>query len=523
MRIRVGWTAAFLFASASATLAIAPPTVRIDDWNNDGVEDCNGTDQVDDTVCLQNAINAGRPTNAFPNYGTVEATSGARYLVSGTLTLRRAFGGVISGNGAVIEWRGTDPNVPLFLLEDTQQLEIRDLQIKSSPSFPLQTAFEFTNAPDDAPNPTWNVAPIANIIRHVYVQGTNLGGLEYGVRFSNRYGIDANNDQSTIADSTFANFSRAGISIEHTQSHQHRFFAVNAYAAGGNQTVCKDESAYDSAGTVCGASFVRLAGGGFSSVGGYRNGMRNAEYYLLSIYSPVTIIDSNSEGAARFLKTASGAAWFGHQVSVLGGRFAVNDLAPDGKVVEWNRQGPLSISGMVIDGNWPGPSNPVISFTPPGPPVGFTTNEGKLNVSSVYFHLNNSHTWDAIVLGTYGQFNGTGNMCFDTARGAVPCTGVAAGVGNVAGGLKVGTKGTRAAQVVCGNTDVDPPNIAKDSTGTATKPVADLAPNDACTCSPRADWDDDLILKYCYATAGTLNVKIYNAGQSATNAGQQPV
>lgn len=78
--------------------------------------------------------------------------------------------------------------------------------------------------------------------------------------------------------------------------------------------------------------------------------------------------------------------------------------------------------------------------------------------------------------------------------------------------------------VRCGNVSVDPPNIATTATsGTATSAVTNLEANAACACSPRADWNDDLIMKHCYATAGNLNVILYNNSGGALDAAAQTV
>jgi hypothetical protein len=54
-------------------------------------------------------------------------------------------------------------------------------------------------------------------------------------------------------------------------------------------------------------------------------------------------------------------------VTILGGRFAVNDVAPDGQVVHYRRQGPLSVYGLTVDGCLPaGASAPRFFFDPDG-------------------------------------------------------------------------------------------------------------------------------------------------------------
>lgn len=62
-----------------------------------------------------------------------------------------------------------------------------------------------------------------------------LGYLRYGVRFSKRFGIDEDNDQSTITNTAIYNVTDAAISIEHSQSQGHHFYGVKATGARGTR------------------------------------------------------------------------------------------------------------------------------------------------------------------------------------------------------------------------------------------------------------------------------------------------
>lgn len=79
------------------------------------------------------------------------------------------------------------------------------------------------------------------------------------------------------------------------------------------------------------------------------------------------------------------------------------------------------------------------------------------------------------------------------------------------------------AQAVCGNVGIDPPSIGGLASGEGTGSFTGLAANDACTCSPRSTWDDDLIFTGCYAAADTLKVRLYHAASGNLNAGSVTV
>jgi hypothetical protein len=133
---RAGWLLALAILWFWASARRGQMVINVDDYyNNDGTYRCNGFDEIDDADCWQNAINAAKAGPGYPFFGTPEATAKATYIISNTLLLNSAFGGEINGNGALLAWRRPRlPDRPLLLLEDTQQLKIRNLKIASQPA-----------------------------------------------------------------------------------------------------------------------------------------------------------------------------------------------------------------------------------------------------------------------------------------------------------------------------------------------------------------------------------------------------
>ncbi len=403
-----------------ATNCTVTPSTCVVNGTSIKVDNCGavGDGVSDDTACWQAALDAAKAPGGVV-FGTIEATAGKTYVLTDTVVLNSAFGGVIQGNGAILQWKGTDSTKSMLRFEDTQQLVITNLLLESSPSFPLHTGIEFTNAPGNT------VAPIANIVDHVIMDGTVGFGLSYGIRFSNRYGLDGNNDQSTIRDSTIYNVALAAISIEHSQSKQHRFMNVNATGADTNYPTTPlvvDNS----------ANYVRLIAGSFSSIGGYHGAFGDAEYYISGPYDPITIIDSNAENCARLLRSDPGNAWFPTPVNVTGGRFAVNQLAADGRIVDWHRQGPLTIRGTLFDGTWPGSTNPTLYFNAPPPIPGQTTSQAQFEVSGVTFDMVKGSlspsAWDTVVGSANARIYSHGNLCGDVVNSRSDrCMGIAGG------------------------------------------------------------------------------------------------
>jgi hypothetical protein len=378
--------------------------------NGAGGSDALDCRAADATECWQQAIRGAMPEKG-PYFAGLTAQKGATYIIRDTLTIESAYGGTIDGNGSVLEWRGP-PDRPMFLVKNTQQVRFVNLRILVLT--PLESAFEFTKAPYGK-DPARNVAPSLNVIDSVRIEGIKLGNLRYGIRFSKRYGIDEDNDQSTIISTAIYNVTEAAISIEHSQSQHHHFYAVKAAGAPGNKN----------------ASFVRADGGSFSSLGGFHGTFGGAVYSISSVYGTDLIVDEDSEGSARFIRTPSGSASFPFPVHVVGGRFSVDGVAADGKFIDFNRMGPLSIDGLRVSGNTPpGAAHPVISFLPD--PVN-GKGQGKLAVRNLAFTTPDSASWDVLMINSATAVNSGGNTCTD-ARGAITsCRGLAGGISNLGG------------------------------------------------------------------------------------------
>ena len=114
--------------------------------------------------------------------------------------------------------------------------------------------------------------------------------------------------------------------------------------------------------------------------------------------------------------------------------------------------------------------------------------------------------------------SGTGNIYY--------CTGTNPTATYTLASALVQTTNTAVAVVAkCGNVSMDPASTASNATGTATATVTGLAANDVCVCTPRTDFNDDVLLKGCYGTTNTLNLRFYVAsgGANPTDAAAQTV
>ncbi|MBN8281151.1 MAG: hypothetical protein J0M16_11120 [Gammaproteobacteria bacterium] len=343
----------------------------------------------DDTGCWQRALVAAQPEATKPAFFGVEARPRI-YRLTDTLVIHGALGGVIDGKGAILEWWGPADR-PAFLVTNSQQLRFRDLRIRARK--PLQAGFEFAKRRYTEANRNLWVAPSQNYLDHIRIDAVGLNDLRYGIRFSKRYGIDEDNDQATFDAVTIANVTVAAISIEHSQSQAHNIREVRASGAPGNTN----------------AAFIRATGGSFDVWGGTRTGFRGAVYDLTGVNGADTIIGENAEACARLVRTPRGAAGFPFPVTFYGGRFAVDEIAPDGRWVDFHRFGPLALVGMSIDGT---PKvQPRVRFWPWPPGGGYS--RGQLTLQGVAFSYAGSALADPVEASPYAAVNSTSHLCQD--------------------------------------------------------------------------------------------------------------
>jgi len=524
------------------------PTVYLKDFNCQSQP--KGPNPIPDKDCWQQAIDCATSGTKF---GTVVATAGMNYQISDTLCLKSVTTGVIEGNGATLTWTDTtpDPLKPLIFLAEAEEMKIQDLTLKADSSHPLNTAILSVNT-------TGGLVTTRNILEHVRINGTNNGGLQFGVRYAGPSSftgtplgvlVDEMNDQSTFMDVEILQVEQAAISLEHSQSMGHRLINVTASSTSNATDSC----------------FVEVTGGYFTSYGGTRTDFTGAEFRIGGIQHGVSIIDSNSEGCKRFI---DGTGWDTNTrpVQVIGGRFAVDNVASDGYVINYERRGPVSIHGLQLTGSPAvGGVQPKFRFSPAA------GGDMQVEVSGCRFGSQNSISWDPISISGNVRLVAHGNSCRPNIGGgdiAEPCIGNAAGIAtfgspastsgvlrvpnndgltardstnvnnvNVAklnasneaelgdathatgapGGLKIGS-GTLLTKAICGTASIDPTNaINANSTLVVSGTANGLLAQDSCSCSPRTEWDDDVIMKACYAGTNLLSVRLYKSGSGNVN------
>jgi hypothetical protein len=375
---------------------------------------------VDDTACWQRAI-----SEAGQN-GTLAASSGKLYRISRTISVCNGIDGVVDGHGAILEWVGP-VDAPMFLVVNSYHMLFRNFTIRARSPHRLQTAIEFASAKSNPPalECFGSARPASkNSVEHVEVQGEGLNDVMYGVRVTNRYGYDANNDMTRIVDSNFSNITVAAVSIETTQAHQNVLLDVTGYGAPGNR-----------------GCFLHAGSGFVSSSGGFQGLWGKAAFCLDGGYGPFSITNPNSEGSARLVSVGEVGDVASYPVSVIvsGGRFAADAMDRDSYVISFNRLGTLIVRGLRVDGGRPRGVYPAISIQP-----GRTTGSPALVsavVEGVVFFMNASNSWNTLVAAPWADVWEHGNICLNEQGLATNCKqGRGPDGSDLRSGMREGTK-----------------------------------------------------------------------------------
>jgi len=290
----------------------------------------------DQTAAWQTVLDANQFTaNGQLRFGKVVGEPMREYTISDTLVINGTRGGVIDFQSSVFKWTGPS-NKPMFLLS-TQQLKMENLQVW--PSTPLESVIETAKQ-------VGGIATSRNEFSNMRFDGVTAGQMQFGYRFTTRYGVDEDNDQSLIRGGAVLNATAACMSIEHSQSQAHRFEGVRTSGVG----------------ALASAVRLGLTGGSFQSFGGTQTNFDAVFDILGGVNGSVTIQDCNVEASKKLLRTPDDVAGFPVPVNIFGGRYSIDGIDATGRFIDFNRIGKLMIHGLLVEG--PGVVAPILRFWP---------------------------------------------------------------------------------------------------------------------------------------------------------------
>lgn len=281
---------------------------------------------ADDTTALQNAINNCHivllPDGGFKITATLAIDERSGLVLRGTGM--RGFNngtGLTGGLGSVIIWAGNTTD-PAIKVTGSADVTIDQVKIFAQTSSPLDTGIRYETKTGrlNTHNALRNVGVFSDGI---------LGSLHYGVRFVAGTGGDANNDQGMFDYLTLAGYDTAGIDINHAQSVDHRFYNLIIGSGVGTTTY----------------GITAATGATFSVYGGGGGGHSGADFNVRgTAFSPITISDFHTENSAHFLITQGGTPInAAGGVTLIGCSFTDGSVAANGRVIDFETQGPLTI------------------------------------------------------------------------------------------------------------------------------------------------------------------------------------
>ncbi|MBW3625124.1 MAG: hypothetical protein KY468_17140 [Armatimonadetes bacterium] len=361
------------------------------------------------TPVVRRVLQEIKATRKAHGYGVWDARvilPRGRYEADGTIDVVGMKGLTISGEtpyGVHLSWNGpsyfgsslrprnVDAITPLFFFGSSADVRVENLSISASPDRPLDCIFQMANIgtlPGEA-----EVSATAINFRRCHADGTRAYGIHLGWQWAgptdftidDRTGLpvpagsknstlekkrtaladgrairyhDANNDLSSVEHSSVLNCSRAGASIEHSQSLTHWFRQWGANGASDFDAPYKARDASGKPVTRYPRVMpygIRCLSGSFRHEGGGIGYARRANYLLLTPSEGYNIHNTTSEDSRAFLRV--GVPWCGDaqsRIAVTGhNRFDCNRIYDEEEDAKWDGTAKHPSDGnYVIEAYW---------------------------------------------------------------------------------------------------------------------------------------------------------------------------
>jgi hypothetical protein len=298
------------------------------------------------------------PTITLSKSGTTILGPCGQFNVTGSINIYNPPAGQMSGfqwhgcgasftpgAGTQFAWAGNSTD-PLLDLRGVRESQFTNFSIASTPAQPLAEGIRLETV--------FGGISTNRGFRNILVYATNTGGLGKGFRWCTgtacgNAGGDANNDLDYLENVLVENYDTCAYSIEGTQSKTHTF--MNSSFEGLPPT---------SQSGVC------TTAGSFRWFGGAGGANAVADFSLGQVTDYILIQGCNTESSSRLLNQAGVGSWT-WSVSVIGCRFAANNLNADGNFIVYGSSGPLNLIGLEVEAY---SNSPTILMNPSGPTTG---------------------------------------------------------------------------------------------------------------------------------------------------------
>lgn len=233
--------------------------------------------------------------------------------------------GATGGLGTIFYWTGnsTDPAIKVYGSAHVRLQSFKILaQATAQGGTALDTGIRFETK--------LTKVNTANKVRDVTITSSGQT-LHNAVTFVAGTGGDANNDQGTFENLVIGGYDTAGVDIQHAQSVDHRFYNL-LFGSG-----------------LGGDGIKALTGATFSVYGGGGGGHLNDFNVRGSGFTPISIYDVHTENSGHFLNAAPAGVPTnsGGPVTVVGCSFTDGSVAANGRVIDFETPGPLTLINFV--------------------------------------------------------------------------------------------------------------------------------------------------------------------------------
>lgn len=263
-------------------------------------------------------------------------------------------GGEFGLGGTLFLWAASGNSTdPLLRLRGVRDSYFEDFSIQANGVNPLGEGIRLESATGTTSS--------RRIFKNILINGIT-NNITKGFRWAigddctGGAGADLNNDVDSLHDVEVSNYSNTAFSIEHSQSKSHMFMNCQFNAAAVGQR---------GVATTQAANSLRNSGS-FRWYGGSGGGTTVVDFDLGSADDNILISGANFESSNRLLQTAtSSVPW---TITLIGCRWAANNLNADAKVVDYKAHGGLSVIGCHVElVNGVPASNPTFNITPGSP------------------------------------------------------------------------------------------------------------------------------------------------------------
>ncbi len=289
-------------------------------------------DSGDDTSAFQAAIDGAM---AHHQGGIVHAPAGT-YLISDSLVVSADKVMKFRGDGStatLLEWRGP-PDRPLLILDGHRDSVFGYFSIRTTAGWPLQTGI-VSKTHDEFPPPR---IPTNLAFYDILIDGS--AGLGHGFRIipgvrSDGTPNDYNNEFHYFVGCDVRDYDVAGYSVEHSQAKTHTF--LNSRFDGGFR------------GQYGVVTLMHLVAGSFRWIGGGGGNNLAADIGPGGNDDFILVRDGTFSGSARFLESGFAAgAW---NINLYRNHWSSQPslLAPDGRIINYHKAGPLVLEGNIFE------------------------------------------------------------------------------------------------------------------------------------------------------------------------------